>query len=167
LNYSEIFWPTYVLIVAVVLIISLVYWQMSAFTFKKNVIGKSSFKSGKDISISLNVKSRRKAVDKVAVRDIIPPNFSVVSKFETVKPLIRKVTNGIELLWKVGSLKPNEERVLHYTIRPNVDASSKVSLPSALAKAASGKGIAVKRSNRVSLQPDKEKPKVVSVKIAK
>lgn len=167
LSYSEIYWPIYVLIVAAVLAITFVYWQMSAFTFKKNVIGKSSFKFGKDISISLNLKSRRKEIDKVAIRDIIPPNFSVVSKFETVKPLIRKVANGIELLWKVGSLKPNEERVLHYTIRPNIEASKRISLPSALAKAASGKSLAIKHSNKVSLSPEKEESRVVSVKVAK
>ena len=167
LNYSEIYWPTYVFIVAVVLALVLIYWQQSAFTFNKRVIGKPSFKSGKDISISLHLKSRRKAVDKVAIRDIIPPNFSVVSKFETVKPLIRKVSNGIELLWKVGSLRPNEERVLHYTIKPNIETTRKVNLPSALAKAAGGKGLALKHSNKVSLYPEKEESKIVTVKVAK
>jgi hypothetical protein len=167
LNYNEIYWPTYVLIIAVVLAIALIYWQSSAFTFSKNVIGKSKFKFGKDISISLHLRSRRKAVEKVAIRDIIPPNFSVVSKFETVKPLIRKVANGIELIWKLGGLRPNEERVLHYTIRPNIDVSRKVNLPPALAKTASGKGITLKHSNRVSLYPEKEESKIVTVKVSR
>ena len=167
LSYSEIYWPTYVLIVAVVIALAFIYWQTSAFTFKKNVIGKSSFKFGKDISISLHLKSRRKEIDKAAIRDIVPPNFSIVSKFETVKPLIRKVANGIELLWKVGNLRPNEERVLHYTIRPNIEASHKVNLPSAIAKAATGKNLAFKHSNRVTLSPEKEESRVVPVKVAK
>ena len=167
LKYTEIYWPTYVLIIAVVLAIALIYWQSSAFTFSKNVIGKSKFKHDKDISISLHLRSRRKAVEKVAIRDVVPSNFSIVSKFETVKPLIRKVTDGIELIWKLGGLKPNEERVLHYTIRPNIETSRKINLPSALAKAASGKGITVKRSNTVSLYPEKEEARIVSVKVAK
>jgi hypothetical protein len=167
LKYTEIYWPTYVLIIAVVLALALIYWQSTAFSFSKNVIGKSKFKFGRDISISLHLKSRRKAVDRVAIRDIVPPNFSIVSKFETVKPLIRKVADGIELIWKLGNLRPNEERVLHYTIRPNIEASRKVNLPSALAKASSGKGIALKRSNRVSLYPEKGEAKIVTVKVAK
>jgi hypothetical protein len=167
LNYSEIYWPTYVLIIVVVLSLAFIYWQTSAFTFRKNVIGRPSFKFGKDISISLHLRSRRKEIDKVAIRDIVPPNFSIVSKFETVKPLIRKVANGIELIWKLGGLSPNEERVLHYTIRPNIEASRKVSLPSALVRASSGKGLALKHSNKVSLYPEKEESKIVSVKIAK
>jgi hypothetical protein len=115
----------------------------------------------------LHLRSRRKEIDKVAIRDIVPPNFSIVSKFETVKPLIRKAANGIELIWKLGGLSPNEERVLHYTIRPNIEASRKVSLPSALVKTSSDKGFAFKHSNKVSLYPEKEESKIVSVKIAK
>jgi len=167
LSYSEIYWPTYVFIVAVVLVLALIYWQSSAFTFSKRVIGRPSFKFGKEISISLHLKSRRKEIDKVAIRDIVPPNFSVVSKFETVKPLIRKVANGIELFWRVGSLRPNEERVLHYTIKPNIEASKKINLPSALVKAASGKGLSLKHSNKVSLYPVKGEASVVSVKVSK
>jgi len=167
LNYTEIYWPTYVLIIAVVLAIALIYWQSTAFTFSKNVIGKSKFKFGKDLSISLHLRSRKRSIDKVAIRDIVPPNFSVVSKFETVKPLIRKVANGIELIWKLGNLKSNEERVLHYTIRPNIEVSRKVNLPSALVKASSGKGFALKHSNKISLYPEKEETKIVTVKVAK
>jgi hypothetical protein len=165
-SYSEIYWPTYVLIIAVVGALMFVYWQSSAFTFSKNVIGKTTFKSGKDISISLNLKSRRKSIDRVAIRDVVPPNFSIVSKFETVKPLIRKVADGVELIWKLGGLNPNEERVLHYTIRPNAEFSRKVSLPSALAKTAGDKGLTLKHSNKVSLYPEKEATKIVSVKVA-
>lgn len=165
-SYSEIYWPTYVLIVAVVVALMFIYWQSSAFTFSKNVIGKTTFKSGKDISISLNLKSRRKSIDRVAIRDVVPPNFSIVSKFETVKPLIRKVANGIELVWKLGGLNSNEERVLHYTIRPNAEFSRKVSLPSALAKTSGDKGLTLKHSNKVSLYPEKEATKIVSVKVA-
>jgi hypothetical protein len=166
-NYSEIYWPSYVLVVAIILGLVFVYWQSTAFTFSKVIIGKPSLKSGKDVSISLHLKSRRKSIDRVAVRDVVPSNFTIVSKFETVKPLIRKVTDGIELIWKLGGLSPNEERVLHYTIRPSTEISRKVNLPPALAKAASGKGLALKYSNKVSLYPEKEPTRIVMVRIAK
>jgi hypothetical protein len=165
-SYSEIYWPTYVLIIAVVGALMFVYWQSTAFTFSKNIIGKTRFKSGKDISVSLNLKSRRKGIDRVAIRDVVPSNFSIVSKFETVKPLIRKIANGVELIWKLGGLNPNEERVLHYTIRPDAEFSKKVNLPSALAKATNEKGLTLKHSNKVSLYPEKETTKIVTVKVA-
>jgi hypothetical protein len=167
LNYSEIYWPTYVLIIAMVGIFLVIYWQSSAFTFNKVIMGKSTIRSGKDISISLHLRSKRKGIDKVAIRDIIPADFSIVSNFETVKPLIRKVTEGVELIWKLGGLNPNEERVLHYTIRPNMELSRNINLPAALAKAASGKSMTVKRSNRVLLTHAKEPVKLVPVRVAK
>jgi hypothetical protein len=166
-SYSEIYWPTYVLIIVAVAAFMFIYWQSTAFTFSKRVIGKPAIRSGKDISISLHLKSRRRGIDRVAIRDIVPPSFSIVSNFETVKPLIRKVANGIELLWKMVELTPNEERVLHYTIRPNAELSRKVSLPSALAKATSDRGLTLKHSNRVSLSPGKEPTKIVTVRVAK
>jgi hypothetical protein len=166
LNYSEIYWPTYVVIVAIVGLVLFIFYQQSAFTISKNVIGRTTFKSGKDISISLNLKSRRRNIDKVAIRDIVPANFSIVSNFETVKPLIRKVNEGVELIWKLGYMNPNEERVLHYTIRPG-ENTRKTALPSAMAKAAIGTGVTLKRSNRVYLAPENEPVKMVSVKVAK
>jgi hypothetical protein len=163
LGYSEIYWPSYVLIVAIVGMLLFFYWQSSAFTFTKNIMSKTAMRSGKDISISLNLKSKRKSIDRVAIKDTIPSNFSIVSNFETVKPLIRKVTEGVELIWKLGGLNPNEERVLHYTIRPNTELSHKVNLPAALAKA----GNSLKRSNKVALAPEKESTRTVSVRVAK
>ena len=86
-NYSEIYWPTYVAVIGAVVALLFVYWQSTVFTFRKKVIGGASIRPGKDVSISLHVKSRRKGIDRVAVRDIVPQNFSIVSRFETVKPL--------------------------------------------------------------------------------
>ena len=101
-------------------------------------------------------------------RDVIPSNFSIVSKFETVKPVIRKIARGIELVWRVGSLKPHEERVLHYTLKPTEEEiPRRTSLPSAIMKALRGRSILVKRSNSVSLSPHEEESTVVTVKVHK
>jgi hypothetical protein len=167
LKYSEIYWPTYVLIVAVVLVGIFVYWQSTAVAFTKNVIGRPSIKAGRDFSISLHVRSRRRDISRVAVRDVVPSDFSIVSKFETIKPVIRKIASGIELVWRVGDLKPHEERVLHYTIKPTQEIPRRVSLPSALVKGVKGKGLFVKRSNRISLHPEYDETKIVTVKVSK
>ncbi len=166
ITYSEIYWPTYVIIIAAVLAILIFYWQSLGVVFRKNVIGSKVLRSDKEISVSLHLKNRKSEINRVTVRDIVPPNFSVISKFETVKPVIRKVANGIELVWKIGSLKPYEERVLHYTIKPMVDFATKVHLPPAVLKAFRKKNWFSRYSNRVSLRPEGEK-QVIKVKVSK
>lgn len=164
MTYTEIYWPTYVVIIVAVIAGIFAYWQSTAMTFSKNVISGRRIKGGKDISVSLNLRSRRKPVDRVVIRDVVPSKFSIVSKFETVKPTIRKIADGIELIWKVGDMKSQEERVLHYTIKPTEEVSRKINLPSALAKARRGSALFIKRSNRVLLHPKTEEVRVVTVK---
>jgi len=167
ITYTEIYWPTYTLILFVVMIGVFMYWQSTAFVFRKEVIGRQKAKFGRNISVSLHLRSRRKEIGKVAVRDIVPSKFSIVSKFDTVKPIIRKIADGVELVWRIGDLKPYEERVLHYTVRPTSEFARKVHLPSALVKAIRGKSLVVKHSNRVALYPEEEEVKIVSVKVTK
>jgi hypothetical protein len=166
ISYSEVYWPTYAVILIAIAIIVIAYWQSSAFTFTKNVMSGRILKPGKEVSVSLNLKNKNKEIDKAIVRDVVPSGFSVVSKFETVKPMIKKIGSGIELDWKVSKLKPNEERVFHYTIKPN-DTIGKKRLPSAVAKTLHGKKISQKNSNKIYLEPEKEETKVMTVKVSK
>jgi len=167
ITYTEIYWPTYAIILFIVLVAVFMYWQSTALVFRKNVMGRQSIKFGRDVSVSLHLRNRRKEVGKVAVRDVVPSKFSVVSKFETVKPIIRKIADGVELVWRIGDLKPHEERVLHYTVRPATAFARKVHLPSALVKAVRGKSLVVKHSNRVALYPEEEEVKIIPVKVSK
>ncbi len=166
ISYSEVYWPTYAIILIAIAIIILAYWQSSAFTFTKNVMSGRILKPGKEVSISLNLKNKNKEIDKAIVKDVVPSGFSVVSKFETVKPIIRKIGSGIELNWKVSKLKPDEERVFHYTIKPN-DTIGEKRLPSAVAKTLQDKKISQKNSNKIYLEPEKEETKVMTVKVSK
>jgi len=166
ITYSEIYWPTYVVVIIVVLATVLFIWQSTKFVLRKNIFAKR-FKREKEISVSLHVKNRRREIRRAVVRDIVPTGFSVVDKFETVKPLMRKVARGVELIWKIGDLKSHEERVLHYTIKPMIEAVRKVHLPSAIMKAVHQRRILSRRSNRVALHPEREELKFVSVKVTK
>jgi len=167
-TYSEIYWPTYVLIIIAILIGVFIHWQSMALVLTKNVIRGKRFGVGGEVSVSLSLKNKKKELKRVAIRDVVPSNFSIVSKFETVKPIIRKIASGIELIWKIGDLKPHEERVLHYTIKPTVEEiPRRTSLPSAIMKALRGNNLLIKRSNRVSLTPEEEEKRVVTVKVSK
>jgi hypothetical protein len=165
-SYSEIYWPTYLVILLGVLALVVFYTQSGAFHITKNLIGGSSFKPGKDVSVSLNLKNKRGEIDKAIVKDLIPTGYSIVSKFETVKPMIKKVPEGVELNWKVSKLKPDEERVFHYTIRPEETVKSE-RLPAASVKAIQNKRLFKRESNRVSLSPEKKKSDVLNVKVSK
>jgi hypothetical protein len=165
ISYSEIYWPTYAIILLFVLAIVLVYLQSSAFSLSKNIMGDRTFRPGKEISVSLNLKNKKGDIDKAIVKDVVPNGYSIVSKFETVKPTIRKVPEGVELNWKVSKLKPDEERVFHYTIKPSED--KRETLPAAKVKAIQNNRLFQKDSNRVSLDQEKKKSDVLSVKVSK
>jgi len=164
ITYSEIYWPTYVIIFFIVAIIGLAYWQSTAFTFTKNIHRGRKIRTGKDVSVSLHLKNKKNEIDRAVIKDVVPSGFSITSKFETVKPIIRKIADGVELNWKVGKLKPHEERVLHYTIKPTETAKVK-KLPSAKVRALHKKKIIRKKSNRISLSPEKKEVKFVTVKV--
>jgi len=167
MTYSEIYWPTYILILSVVLASIFMYWQTEDLSFTKNIVRGRKFKTGREIAVSLNLKNRRKEVSRVTIRDLVPSNFSIISKFESVKPLIRKVANGVELFWNLGRLNPHEERVLHYTVKPVIETKRGVRLPSAIMKALRGRKFMTKYSNKVSLHPEKEEMKVFTVTVSK
>jgi hypothetical protein len=165
-SYSEIYWPTYAIILLVVLALVLIYMQSGAFDLSKNVISGSPVRLGKDISVSLNLKNKRGEIDKAIVKDIVPSGYSIVSKFETVKPMIRKVPEGVELNWKVSKLKPDEERVFHYTIRPE-ESEKAERLPSAKVRAIQNNRMVQRDSNKVSMSTEKKKAETLSVKVSK
>jgi hypothetical protein len=161
ITYSEIYWPTYVLIISAVLAAVFIYWQSTALVFSKRLIRKP----GNEVSVSLHLKSKKKGVNNVVVKDTVPSDFSLVNKFESIKPLIRKVADGVELHWKLGRLTPHEERVLHYTLKPAKELFNKVKLPSAKARGVRRKAPIYKRSNRVSIHPKKRAKSFVTVAV--
>ena len=161
ITYSEIYWPTYVLIIFAVLAGVFIYWQSTALTFSKRLIKKS----GNEASVSLHLRSRKKGVDKVVVKDTVPSGFSISNKFESVKPMVKKIADGVELHWRLGRMSPSEERVLHYTIKPTKEMDSKVKLPAAKAKGTRHKAPIYKRSNRVSVHPVRKDKTTFSVAV--
>jgi hypothetical protein len=161
ITYSEIYWPTYVLIIFAVLVGVFIYWQSTALTFSKRIIRKP----GNEASVSLHLRSRKKGVDKVVVKDTVPSDFAISNKFESVKPMIKKIADGVELHWRLGRMNPQEERVLHYTIKPAKEMRSKVKLPAAKAKGTRHKAPIYKRSNRVSVHPKPKEKTTFSVAV--
>jgi len=82
-------------------------------------------KSGHVHSVILQIKNPfYKSLETVILRDWVTPLASVVPEsFSSLKPLIRKSDAGTELVWNLGNIRPKEERVITYQIRPIVEGA--------------------------------------------
>jgi hypothetical protein len=121
------------IIILVVLIIVLIYLYREFFSVKieKTVIEKVLPSGDKRITVVLSFVSKMRSVDGVLVRDIVPSSLKLAPEFQSVKPVIRKLDEGTELVWRIGTLPAGEERILHYTIEMPQSVIGKVLLPRA------------------------------------
>jgi hypothetical protein len=123
---------TNVVITACILIIAVIWivWLFFRPTLKKNYIG--AFAENEEITISLNLKNKgRKMLNNVIVKDIVPPLATVIKKFETLEPKISITPNGTQLTWVIKELKPKEEIVITYKIKPVIEITGGFKLPKA------------------------------------
>jgi hypothetical protein len=87
----------------------------------------------KEITISLEVRNRtRHGIKDIWIRDFVPSIATVVEKFDTLRPTLRKIPGGTEIIWKLNYLGPLEERILTYRVKPTVDIIGTLKLPKAL-----------------------------------
>ncbi len=87
---------------------------------------------GKEILIMLDAKNRAfHEIKDVEIVDVVPTIARVVDRFDTLRPKAKRVPGGTELRWSFGSMRPGEERVVTYRIRPVVDVVGHLSLPHA------------------------------------
>jgi len=88
----------------------------------------------KETVVSLDVRNgSSKEMRDVYVRDFVPSIAKVMERFGTLKPTVRKSEGGTELIWKIDSLRPKEERVITYHIKPVLDVRGVMKLPHASA----------------------------------
>ncbi len=117
-----------VVIAAVVLAFKYVY---SPKIIKKHKI-EGAIQRGKEIIISLEVRNPTlHEIKDVVVSDLVTPIAIVIDRFDTMRPSVKKTENGTALVWKIKSLKPMEERVLTYRIKPVVEIIGTLRLPKA------------------------------------
>jgi len=84
--------------------------------------------------ISLDVRNgSSKEIRDVYVRDFVPSIARVIERFETLKPTVKRSEGGTELVWKLETLGPKEERVITYRIKPVLQVHGVVKLPRASA----------------------------------
>ncbi|MEM5836221.1 MAG: hypothetical protein QXR09_00805 [Candidatus Aenigmatarchaeota archaeon] len=124
-------------LIAIILIIIIVYSFAKIFSIsieKKHKFSGPLTKE-KEITIMLEIKNRtRNEIKDVIIRDFVPGIATVVEKFDTLRPSLRKIANGTELVWKIPSLAPGDERILTYRIKPIIDIVGTLKLPKAYVK---------------------------------
>ncbi|NCO96530.1 MAG: hypothetical protein COY38_05255 [Candidatus Aenigmarchaeota archaeon CG_4_10_14_0_8_um_filter_37_24] len=83
-----------------------------------------------ELKITLHVKNRKRRILKdVVVKDSVPSIAKVVKKFDTRAPEVNVKSSGTELTWKIEKIKPSEEVVLTYKIKPLIDVIGRLTLP--------------------------------------
>jgi hypothetical protein len=85
-----------------------------------------------EVTISLHVKNKsRKLLNSVTVKDFVPAIATVIKEFGTIEPTIKMKPTGTELTWQVKDIRPREERVLTYKIKPVIEILGSLKLPKA------------------------------------
>lgn len=130
------------IVISCILIVAIVWvgWLFYRPKLMKKYIGMIPEK--KEYTISLHVKNKGKhPLNNLIVTDFVPAIATVVKKFDTLAPKIKRKAMGTELTWKIKQLKAKEERILTYRIKPVIEFVGKLKLPKAylIYKTKSGK----------------------------
>ncbi|MBL7160499.1 MAG: hypothetical protein ISS93_01465 [Candidatus Aenigmarchaeota archaeon] len=120
-------WPVLLNLVAVVIVVA-VLGMLTARKYTGPRIRKK-YKRGKKLtSVVVGVKNAYSDARNVIIRDWVSPLARVeTGEFETVKPVIRRSDAGTELIWSLGTMKPREERLLGYKIKPLIQGNLRMS----------------------------------------
>lgn len=130
INYELKFTNIVIISCILVIVIIWVVWL----TFQPKLMKKYMGVLAKDeeVTISLHVKNKgRKTLDSVTVKDFVPAIATVIKEFDTLTPSITRKTTGTELTWQVKDIRPKEERVLTYKIKPVIELLGDLKLPKA------------------------------------
>lgn len=136
IKYQFILWHIWIALI----IISVIVYFVFVVEYAPSIIKKhrhfGPITKEKEIPIFLDVRNKTlREIRDVYVRDFVPPIAKLVARFDTLKPaLVRSSERGTEVVWKFDSLKPREERVITYRIKPTVDITGTLRLPNAIAR---------------------------------
>ena len=83
--------------------------------------------NGSNHCVTIEIKnSFMHTMRNVIVRDWVSPLAKVCDDFDTARPILRRSDAGAELIWRLGDIKPQEERILAYRIKPLIGGHLKM-----------------------------------------
>lgn len=112
----------------VIVAIIIIFWFMFKPTLSKSYRGILAGQN--EIKVLLSIKNKtRKQLNNVIVTDFVPPIARVIREFQTLVPEITRKQTGTGLKWKISKLKPIEERIITYKIKPVIEITGELKLP--------------------------------------
>jgi len=140
-TYTLSYWPAFNgYIILTVIVISMVLFSFLRVT-NPRILKRHSSRGEDSHNIFIQVTNPFfHRLNDVVVRDCVSPLAQVLhDEIESTRPVIRKLEDGgTELIWKLGEMKPREERILQYKVRSLVHGSLK--MPGAHLRFTTGKG---------------------------
>lgn len=128
ISYRIEYWPMFMQYALVIIVVALII-VASFFRAAKPTIKKKHIRKGANrYNMFLEIKNPfLHNLNNVIVRDWVSPLATVMQReFETVKPIMRRSEAGTELIWKLGDVKPNENRILNYKLKTHVEGNIKM-----------------------------------------
>jgi len=127
---------------------------------------KHELRKGDEVSMSITVANRARDRDSVIVKDIVPSQFALTGKFGTLKPTIRKLNHGTELVWRVGKMGKHETRVLHYNVKVVADIVGDLHLPKSEVRGREGT-LAISRHSNIVVLYGPQGENTIRVKVSR
>jgi len=130
ITYQIAVWNAVLVIIGIVVLVLVIFRTVFTVRIVKSYKKFATVAGAKEIQIQLEIRNRSRHVHKdVIVRDLIPSTAVVIDRFDTMRPSIRKLPGGTELVWKFETLRPHEERVITYRIKPSMEIVGEILLP--------------------------------------
>lgn len=132
INYGISYINVWTITMVAVIILVLIYLNFYSVSILKAYSFGGRGPLAKEISVSLEIKNRGyKEVKDLVVKDKVPNVSRLDERFETLKPITKKLIDGMELTWRIPSMKPHEVRIITYRIKPVVEILGTLNLPEA------------------------------------
>ncbi len=127
-TYKVNYWPLVFVALGVILIAIIV---LEVFQYPK--MHKKAYKRGEEHKVLIRIKNRgRRTLKDVEIIDDVPGIFQVIREFDAGKPVdVKKMRGKTRIVWRFPQLKPGEEKLLAYRIKPLLDVEGGIKLPPA------------------------------------
>lgn len=125
ISYSILYWIP-ISIVSIVVTLIFFYFLISILLPK---ISKKYEKTEDIYKIKILVKNTTtKKMKNIEINDFVPLLFKILN-FETLEPQIKKTRDGYNLTWKIRELRPKEELIISYSIKPLIEIIGEIKFP--------------------------------------
>ena len=156
-------WTVGIAIALVALYIYMNFYSVNA--IKTYSVKPGHLSKDKEISVALEIRNKGYAeINDLFIRDKVPNVVKLEDQFDTLKPNVRRVSDGLELTWRIHNMKPHEVRIMNYKVKPAVEILGTLNLPPVRVSFEGTKGKNVEIFSRpVTVMPIVIVPKIKTV----